>query len=62
MAGPEQWKRCLDAGLTVSIHWDGNKSDAWIRAVEVEALLDQQREVPDQDEGELVDGKPNIST
>ncbi len=45
MAGPEDWKRCLDAGLDVSIHWDGDRVDAWIRAKDVEAVLDKQREV-----------------
>ena len=57
MSGPEQWKRCRDAGLTVDIHWDGNKTGAWIKAEDVEAFLCKEREIEDtEDTSERRDG------
>ena len=34
-----QWARCMRAGLTVSIHWDGRAIGAWIKADDVEKYL-----------------------
>jgi hypothetical protein len=36
-----QWQRCTNAGLTVDIHWDGRAIGAWVKADEVESLLER---------------------